>query len=45
MVLVKKIYTDASGNTTISNTNYAGEETFDDGTTTSSDSFGNKYYH
>ncbi len=39
-------YTNANGNITTSNTNYAGEETFDDGaTTTSSDSFGNKYYH
>lgn len=38
-------YTDANENITTSNTNYAGEETFDDGTTTSSDSFGNKYYH
>ena len=43
--LGQKIYTDANGNITTSNTNYAGEETFDDGTTTSSDSFGNKYYH
>lgn len=41
----QKIYTDANENITTSNTNYAGEETFDDGTTTSSDSFGNKYYH
>lgn len=38
-------YTNANENITTSNTNYAGEETFDDGTSTSSDSFGNKYYH
>lgn len=38
-------YTNANENITTSNTNYAGEETFDDGTTTSSDSFGNNYYH
>ena len=36
--------TNANENIT-NNTNYAGEETFDDGTSTSSDSFGNKYYH
>lgn len=41
----QKIYTDANENITTSNTNYAGEETFDDGKATSSDSFGNKYYH
>ena len=38
-------YTNANENITTSNTNYAGEKTFDDGTTTSSDSFGNNYYH
>lgn len=38
-------YTNTNENITTSNTNYAGEETFDDGTTTSSDSFGNNYYH
>ena len=42
---VQNTYTDANENITTSNTNYAGEETFDDGPTTSSDSFGNKYYH
>lgn len=41
----QKIYTDANENITTSNTNYSGEETFDDGKVTSSDSFGNKYYH
>ena len=41
----QKIYTDANENITTSSTNYAGEETFDDGKATSSDSFGNKYYH
>lgn len=44
MVMVKK-YTNANGNITTSNTNYAVEETFNDGTSTSSDSYGNKYYH
>lgn len=38
-------YTNANENITTSNTNYASEDTFDDGTSTSSDSFGNKYYH
>ena len=38
-------YTNANENITTSNTNYDDEETFDDGTSTSSDSFGNKYYH
>lgn len=38
-------YTNVNEIITTSNTNYAGEETFDDGTSTSSDSFGNKYYH
>ena len=38
-------YTNANENITTSNTNYAGEETFDDGTTISPDSFGNNYYH
>ncbi len=42
---VQNTYTNANENITTSNTNYAGEETFDDGTITSSDSFGNKYYH
>lgn len=41
----QKIYTDANENITTSNINYAGEETFDDSKATSSDSFGNKYYH
>lgn len=43
----KTTYTDSTENENIttSNTNYDGEETFDDGTSTSSDSFGNKYYH
>lgn len=43
--LGQNTYSNSNGNITTSNTNYAGEETFDDGTTTSSDSFGNKYYH
>lgn len=42
---VQNTYTNANENITTSNTNYAGKETFDDGTITSSDSFGNKYYH
>ena len=37
--------TNANENITTNNTNYADEEIFDDGTSTSSDSFGNKYYH
>ena len=45
MVISQNTYTNASGNTTISNKNYAGEETFDDGTTTYSDLFENKYYN
>lgn len=38
-------YTNVNENITTSNPNYAGKETFDDGNATSSDSFGNKYYH
>lgn len=38
------MYTDKDGNTITSNTNYLGEETFPDGTTTKTDSSGNKYY-
>ena len=37
-------YTDKDGNITYSNTNYLGEENFSDGTTTKTDSSGNKYY-
>ena len=37
-------YTDKDGNITTSNTNYAGDENFSDGTTARKDSFGNKYY-
>ena len=38
-------YTDKDGNVTSSNTNYLGEENFENGTTTTNDNFGNKYYH
>lgn len=38
------MYTDKDDNTITSNTNYLGEETFPDGTTTKTDSSGNKYY-
>ena len=37
-------YTDKDGNITSSNTNYRGDKTFTDGTTTISDSSGNTYY-
>lgn len=40
----KTMYYDKDGNTITSNTNYLGEETFPDGTTTKTDSSGNKYY-
>lgn len=40
----KIMYYDKDGNTITSNTNYLGEETFPDGTTTKTDSSGNKYY-
>ncbi len=40
----KTMYYDKEGNTITSNTNYLGEETFPDGTTTKTDSSGNKYY-
>ena len=38
-------YTNSNGNITTSNTNYASEETFDDGVTTTFYSFENKYYN
>lgn len=38
------IYTDKDGNITSSNTNYKGDEAFEDGTTARKDSFGNTYY-
>lgn len=38
-------YTDKSENVISSNTNYKGEETFEDGKTSTEDNFGNKYYH
>lgn len=41
----QKIYTDANENITTSNTNSAGEETFDDGETTTFNWFENKYYN
>ena len=37
-------YTDSEGNITSSEKNYLGEETFSDGTTTKTDSSGNRYY-
>lgn len=37
-------YTDSEGNITPSEKNYLGEETFSDGTTTKTDSSGNRYY-
>lgn len=38
------IYTDKDGNITSSNTNYKGDEAFEDGTTARKDSSGNTYY-
>lgn len=42
--LGRTTYTDSDGNITSSNKNYLGEETFSDGTTTKTDSSGNRYY-
>lgn len=39
------IYTSKDGNVVTSTTNYLGDNNFSDGTTTTSDNFGNKYYH
>lgn len=38
------IYTDKAGSVTSSNTNYKGDETFEDGTVAKKDSSGNTYY-
>ena len=39
------IYTSKDGNVVTNTTNYLGDNNFSDGTTTTSDNFGNKYYH
>lgn len=39
------IYTSKDGNVVTNTTNYLGDDNFSDGTTTTSDNFGNKYYH